>query len=116
VTASTPRSRKSKGMGFQKKIVEMILQFFPTLTENDVRSIPGSVPGTDIWLSEEAFKQFPYALEAKRTEKLNIWSAIEQAEQNSRKGTPVVVFKRNRSDIYCCLKFNDFLKLTGDKR
>ena len=114
--ATTIASRKARGMLLQKKIVEMILETYPELTANDVRSVPGSVPGNDIWLSERASQLFDFAVEAKNQESLSIWAALEQAEDPKRKGVPLLVFKRNRSKIYACLEFETFLKLIKSDR
>lgn len=113
--ATTPRSRKARGMALQKKIVDMILEHYPELTENDVRSVPGSVPGNDIWLSEQASTLFPYAVEAKNQESLSIWAALEQSEDPRRRGIPLLIFKRNRSKIYACLEFETFLNLIRER-
>jgi hypothetical protein len=67
--------------------------------------------GEDVQLSEEAFKIFPYSVEAKCQESLSIWNAINQSEDQNRKGIPLLVFKRNHSDIYCCLKFKTFIDI-----
>jgi len=104
-------SMKNKGRRLQQSIVKIILDKFSKLTKNDVRSISMGKSGMDIELSEAARKKFPYAVEAKNTERLNIWSAIEQAESANRDLTPIVVFKRNRSEIYVTLKLDDFMEL-----
>lgn len=65
----------------------------------------------DIKLSEAAAKEFPYSIECKNVEKLNIWEALKQAEANKSDLEPLLVFKRNRSKIYCVLDFNTFMKL-----
>jgi hypothetical protein len=67
--------------------------------------------GMDVQLSEAARERFPYAIEAKNQEKLNIWSALEQSARDNRDLTPLLVFKRNRSDVYCALRFEDFMSL-----
>lgn len=54
----------------------------------------------------------PLSIECKNTEKINIWDAIEQARKNVRNQSekiPVVIFKRNNSEIYITLPWNDFL-------
>ena len=103
-------SAKAKGSKFQRKIAEIIRNKF-CLEERDVCSTPSSCVGEDILLSNKAKKVFPYSVEVKRVERLNIWSAIEQANGNSGDREPLVIFKRNRSDIYVCLKFTKFLEL-----
>jgi hypothetical protein len=112
MTAKTVKSKKAKGMKFQKEIVQKLLSTFSELTENDIRSIPSSVPGTDIWLSERALKKIPLDVEAKAQEKLNIWGAIKQVELRCKLNLiPVVIFKKNHTQPYVCLNLNDFLKI-----
>ena len=53
--------------------------------------------GEDIQLSPAARKLIPYAIECKNQEKVNVWEAYKQAEDNSGKYEPVVIIKRNKS-------------------
>lgn len=112
MTANNPRTRKAKGMILQKYIVERLLSYFPELTTNDIRSVPSSVPGNDIWLSEKAKRRIPLNIEAKNQEKFNIWQAIEQVESRANKhDLPIVIFKRNRTRPYVCIELENFLQL-----
>lgn len=104
------KSAKAKGRKLQSVVAELIQKKFK-LESRDAVSTPASVTGEDIILSNKAKKVFPYSVEVKRVERLNIWSAIEQANGNSGDREPLVIFKRNRSDIYVCLKFTKFLEL-----
>ena len=70
--------------------------------------------GEDILLSPAARKLFPFSVECKNQEKLNIWSALDQAEQNSGEHTPLVIFKRNRSKIYAVLEIEKLLELLNE--
>ena len=110
MTAKTISSRKSKGRNFQKIVMEKIKKAL-NLSDNDIRTVPSSVQGVDIWLSEETAKIFPFAVECKRAEKLDLWGAIEQSETNANNLNPCVVFKRNRGKIYITLEFDKFLEL-----
>lgn len=109
------RSAKNKGRRLQNIIVEHLLKAFPSLTDDDVVSVPSGVSGRDIMLSAAAQKQIPYSIEAKNREKLNIWSALQQAEDNAKGLTPVVIFKRNRSKTYAVIELDEFIKLIKDK-
>lgn len=109
--ATTTASRKAKGRKLQQLIRDKILLMFHELTENDVQSTPMGVSGIDVQLSEAARKKFPYAIESKNQEKLNIWSALEQSAGDNRDLTPLLIFKRNRSEVYCALRFDDFMSL-----
>jgi hypothetical protein len=102
------QSAKSKGRRLAQRVALAIRTLFK-LNEDDVYNTPGGVPGEDIKLSEVARKLVPFSIECKNTEKLNIWDALKQAENQNRKYKPLLIFSRNRSDDYCALKFNDFL-------
>lgn len=104
-------SAKNKGRRLQQYIVSKILKYFPSLTKRDVKSVPMGVSGADVQLSEEASKEFPYSVESKNTEKLELWKSLEQSTSLNRDLTPLLVFKRNNSEVYCAMKFEDFLVL-----
>jgi len=106
-------SRKAKSRNLQNKIVEELLKKFPQFDSNDIKPAIMGQSGIDVHLSNPARKEFPFAIECKNQESLSIWAALEQCEENGRleKLTPLLIFKRNRSDIYVTLKFEDFVKL-----
>ena len=70
--------------------------------------------GEDILLSPENRKLFPFSVECKNQEKLNIWSSLEQAETNSGNHIPIVIFKRNRSKTFKALEFEKLLELLNE--
>ena len=109
-----PRSAKNKGKRLQNKIHDIILEKFDSLEPDDVRSITMGDSGEDILLSPAARRLFPFSVECKNQEKLNIWSALEQAEENSGDHTPLVIFKRNRSKTYAVLEFDRLLELLNE--
>ena len=106
------RSRKNKGKRLQNKIRDLILETFKDeLEQDDVRSITMGDSGEDILLSPVARKLFPFSVECKNQERLSIWEALIQAEDNSGKHAPLLIFKRNRSKTYAVLEFKELLKL-----
>ena len=109
-----PRSAKNKGKRLQNKVRDLILEKFDTLEPDDVRSITMGDSGEDILLSPAARRLFPFSVECKNQEKLNIWSALEQAEENSGNHTPLVIFKRNRTNTYAVLEFDKLLELLNE--
>ena len=111
-----PRSAKNKGKRLQNKVRDLILEKFNQLEPDDVRSITMGDSGEDILLSPAARKLFPFSTECKNQEKLNIWSSLEQAEANSGKHIPIVIFKRNRSKTYVALEFEKLLELLDEKK
>ena len=109
-----PRSAKNKGKRLQNKIRDLILEKFDSLEPDDVRSITMGDSGEDILLSPAARRVFPFSVECKNQEKLNIWGALEQAEENSGNHTPLVIFKRNRTKTYAVLEFDKLLELLNE--
>lgn len=83
----------------------------PGLTSNDIRSTSMGASGVDIQMSEAALAVYPFAIECKAQEALNIWAALAQAEENRGSHIPLLCFKRNRTDTYVALKLQDFLDL-----
>lgn len=108
----TPQSAKAKGRKLAKYVAERIRSIFG-LPDDDVRFTPSGVPGEDIWLSDQARQKFPFATECKNQQSLNIWATWKQAKEHEKKTghTPLVVFTRNREDVYCSLRFDDLLKI-----
>lgn len=107
---STVQSRKAKGRRLQQYVRDSILSIFPTLTLDDVRSTPMGVSGSDIQLSTAAKELFPFDVECKNTESLNVWKMMEQSEKNS-KNIPLGVFKRNHSKTYAVLEFDVLMNM-----
>lgn len=106
------RSAKHKGRRFQATVRQLILERFPQLEDDDVKVVVRSQPGTDIVLSPSAQRVFPYSVECKNVERLNIWSALSQAQANTKEGTSaLLVFGRNRTEPYVAIRLVEFMKL-----
>jgi len=74
--------------------------------------------GIDIKLmSADARRLIGLAIECKNTERLNIWEALKQAEDNAEKvgEAPCVVFTRNRSRAYAVVEWDYLLTLLADR-
>ena len=109
------RSAKNKGKRLQNSVRDLILEKFNQLVVDDVRSITMGDSGEDILLSPAARKLFPFSVECKNQEKLNIWSSLEQTETNACKHTPLLIFKRNRSKTYAVLQLDDLMEMLNER-
>lgn len=107
-----PQSAKSKGRRFQQSIASIIRAYFE-LPEPDAVSTSMGKTGMDIQLSAAAREKFPFAVEAKCQESLNIWKALKQAEQNAEKENlyPLVAFTKNREQTYVALPLRVFMEI-----
>ena len=108
------RSAKNKGKRLQNQVRDLLLEKFQQLEEDDVRSTTMGDSGEDILLSPAARRLFPFSVECKNQEKLNIWSSLEQAENNSGSHTPLLIFKRNRTKTYAVIEFERLLELLNE--
>jgi hypothetical protein len=59
--------------------------------------------GEDLLFSPAARRVYPISVEVKNQERLGIWDALEQAEENSGEHQAVLFFKRNRTKFYAAL-------------
>ena len=108
------KSSKAKGRRLQNFVRDKLRDLFTSLEPDDIKSQTMGMTGEDIVLSPAARKKIPYSIECKNVEKLNIWSALQQSEDNCNDMTPAVIFKRNHSNTYVAIPFDHFIELIGD--
>jgi len=106
-----PQSAKGKGRRLQQWMRDLILENFTDLEPDDVRSTGMGQSGEDLQLSPAARRLFPYSVEAKNCERLNVWGAYEQAAANSGKHEPLLVMKKNRKKPLVVLDAEAFIEL-----
>ena len=106
-----PQSAKNKGRRFQQKIRDFFLKLRPELKFDDVRSTSMGAPGEDILFSPRARDVFPYSVECKCVERLNIWEAIQQARENAGEYTPLVAFSKNNEQTWVAIPIEEFGRL-----
>lgn len=104
-------SAKAKGRRLQQWVRDRLLGAALWLEPDDVRSTSMGASGEDVLLSPRAREVFPIAIECKNVEALNIWKSMAQAEANAGEYTPVLFFKRNRSNTYACLPAEELIRL-----
>ena len=109
-------SKKAKGRKLQDFVRDKLRGLFNNLEEDDIKSAIMGESGEDIKLSPAARKLIPYSFECKNQERLNVWSSLEQAEENCNDRTPVLVFKRNRSKTYVAIEIDSFLTLIKQEK
>tara|TARA_Y100000033_G_scaffold46489_1_gene51010 strand:+ start:605 stop:946 length:342 start_codon:yes stop_codon:yes gene_type:complete len=107
-------SAKAKGRNLQKWVVSKLIEHLQ-LDEEDLESRPMGSSGEDIIMGKLSRQKFPYSVECKNQEKVNVWSAYEQAESNSKGYEPVVVIKKNRKKPLVVIDAEYFVKLHEEK-
>ena len=104
------QSAKAKGRKLQQWVRDLILESFP-LESDDVRSTSMGAGGEDVLLSPAARKYFPFSIECKNVEKLNVWQAYEQAEANCGGNEPLLVMKKNRKSPLVVMDAEKFMEI-----
>lgn len=117
MTVHSTKAGKAKARVLQNAIAENIRDRF-RLDLEDVKPAIMGEQGIDIKLSTKARQLFPFAIECKFQEKLDLWQAIEQAAINGEKEKliPLLAFKRSRSKVYAVLEFDDLMKIITNNR
>ena len=85
------------------------------LHEEDLESRPMGSQGEDIIMGRESREKFPYSIESKNQEAVNVWKAYEQASENCKGYEPLVVIKRNRHKPLVLVDAEHFVDLHREK-
>ena len=105
------QSCKQKGRRLQKAVVKDILLAFPALHAADVKSCAMGSGGEDVQLSAAARAVFPFSVEVKNRERLNVHAALAQAEANAGESEPLLVFSKNRAKTWAAVQWPTLLRL-----
>ena len=108
------KSAKAKGRKLQNYVVDKLRKAYPELDDDDIKSQIMGVSGEDIVLSPLAQRLIGLSFECKNQERLNLWDSLSQAESNCNERTPVLIFKRNRSETYAAIPFDYLIKLLSE--
>ena len=101
-------SAKAKGRRLQQKFMQLLIEKLD-IDPEDIESRSMGAGGEDLIMSKAARNKFPYSVECKNQEKLNIWSAWDQANNNRGIYEPIVVIKRNGVPPLVVLEAENFL-------
>lgn len=104
-----PQSAKAKGRRLQQWTRDQLIEHL-MISDEDVESRSMGAGGEDLIMAKEARRKFPYSIECKNVEKVNVWEAMEQAKANAKKGEPLVIIKRNNSKPLAIVDAEFFIK------
>lgn len=106
-------SAKAKGRRLQQRVAADIVRTF-LLQPGDATSRSSGATGTDVLLSPAAQAVFPFAVECKNVERVNVWDAMAQSEANSDGHLPLVVLSRNAvKEPLAVVRWVDLLSLVA---
>ena len=105
-----PQSAKAKGRRLQQQFRELLIEELGIHPE-DIESRSMGAGGEDLIMARAAREKFPFSIEAKNQEKLNVWEAYKQSTENSGDYEPLVVLKRNNHKPLVLIDAESFVKL-----
>ena len=108
-------SAKAKGRKLQQWMRDLLIEKLDVHPE-DIESRSMGAGGEDLIMARSARKKFPYSIECKNQEKVNIWDAYKQAEENSKNYEPIVILKRNNTKPLVLIDADYFVNLHLDKK
>lgn len=104
------QSAKAKGRRFQQWVRDKLIEVLDIHPE-DIESRSMGAGGEDLIMARAAREKFPYSIECKNQESVNIWKSYEQAQENSGNYEPIVVLKRNNTKPLVLVDADYFVKL-----
>ena len=107
------QSAKAKGRRLQQWFRDLLIEKL-NIHPEDIESRSMGAGGEDLIMARAAREKFPYSVECKNQEKINLWESYNQAQQNSKNHEPVVILKRNNSKPLILIDAEYFVKLHQD--
>ena len=107
------QSAKAKGRRLQQWFRDLLIEKLNSHPA-DTESRSMGAGGEDLIMARAAREKFPYSVECKNQEKINLWESYNQAQQNSKNHEPVVILKRNNSKPLILVDAEYFVKLHQD--
>ncbi len=107
-----PQSAKAKGRKLQQWMRDKLIEELDIHPE-DIESRSMGAGGEDLIMARAARQNFPFSIECKNVEKLNVWDSYDQASANSGKHEPLLVMKKNGKKPLVVIDAESFIRLIG---
>ena len=109
-----PQSAKAKGRRLQQETRQTLIEELDIHPE-DIESRSMGAGGEDLIMARAARAKFPYSVECKNQEKVNVWKSYEQAKANCGDYEPVLFMKKNNSKPLVVVDAEFFVNLFGEE-
>lgn len=103
------KGAKLKGARLERKVAQMIRSKLGIEAKRMPLSGAWEHLKTDIYSPE-----FPFAVEVKNQEKMQFWQWWEQAQEQAKQKTPLLVHSSNHRPVMVSMRFEDFLNLVKE--
>ena len=108
------QSAKAKGRRLQQWFRDLLIEELEVHPE-EIESRSMGAGGEDLIMARAARAKFPYSIECKNQESVNVWKSYEQAVENSGNYEPIVIIKRNKSKPLVLIDAEHFVSLLKSK-
>ena len=108
-----PQSAKAKGRRFQQWVRDKLIESLGIHPE-DIESRSMGAGGEDLIMARAAREKFPYSIECKNQERLNLWEAYSQAEAIWGDHQRMVFLQMNNHKPLVLVDADYFVKLHKD--
>ena len=106
------QSAKAKGRKLQQWVRDQIIEQLEVHPE-DIESRSMGAGGEDLIMARAARERFPFSVECKNVEKLNVYDAYDQACANAGDHQPILFMKKNRKQPLVVVDAEWFIKHFG---
>ena len=107
------QSAKAKGRRLQQWVRTKLIEMLEVHPE-DIESRSMGAGGEDIIMARAARQKFPFSVECKNTERLNVWDAYDQACANCGDYEPILFIKKNGRKPLVVLDAESFIRTQRD--
>ena len=107
------QSAKAKGRRLQQWVRTKLIEMLEVHPE-DIESRSMGAGGEDIIMARAARQKFPFSVECKNTERLNVWDAYDQACANCGDYEPILFIKKNGRNPLVVLDAESFIRTQRD--
>ena len=107
-----PQSAKAKGRRLQQQFRELLIETLGIHPE-DIENRSMGAGGEDLIMARAAREKFPFSIECKNQEKLNVYDAYDQACANAGDHEPILFMKKNRKKALVVVDAEYFIKNYG---
>ena len=104
------QSAKAKGRRLQQHVRDVLIEQLEIHPE-DIESRSMGAGGEDLIMARAAREKFPYSIECKNQEKLNVWNAYTQCDMNAKNYEPLVIIKKNNFKSLAVVDLDYFINL-----
>lgn len=115
------KSAKAKARRLQDWVVQKLITILDLTPEQTVKPAIMGEKGVDVQLATSVSSIFPYSIECKNVERLNIWDAWEQTTANCLKSSlsnthPLLIISKNRKTPLAIVDAEHFIRLHKNGR